>query len=573
MRKKGAEELLKAEKGTVIKPRGGRTAVALVYPNTYYVGMSNLGLQAVYRLINGRKDALCERVFLPPEEKAEKAEKAGTPPFSVETKTPVGEFEILAFSVSFENDYINVATTLRLAGVPPFSAGRGDGFPLVILGGICTSFNPEPIAGFFDAVIVGEAEQVLPEFLDLYELRKLELPRAELLRELSKIPGVYVPSLYNPLYNQDMTLKSMAVSPGAPERILRRHVADIDDNAAKSVIITPNTEFSDMFLVELSRGCGRHCRFCMAGYVSRPPRSRSFESVAKDIREGMRLTKKIGLVGAAVSDYPYIAMLADEFADAEINFSASSLRADSLTPELVRLVSKGNRTVAIAPEAGSERLRAVINKNLTEEQILRAVGSLIEGGVLNVKLYFMVGLPTEEDGDVDAIAALSMKAREAMLGAAKARGRVGNLILSVNCFIPKPWTPFQWEPMEPVDRLLAKIRSIEKALKGVPNVSVIHDVPKWAYLQCALSRGDRRLAKVILAASDNGGDWKAAFAAEGLDMDFYAGRVRGEDERFPWEIIDTGIDRDYLRQEYARAGRACHTPACKVGTCKLCGVC
>lgn len=567
-----AGELIGAEKGTVIKPRGGRTTVALVYPNTYYVGMSNLGFQTVYGLINARKGALAERVFLPDDALREDFSRAGGRLVSVESQSPVSRFELVAFSVSFENDYINVAEALTLAGLPPLSADRGIGFPLVILGGVCTFFNPEPVADFFDAVIIGEAEEVLPEFLDTYEEYR-HLSRDVLLRKLSKLPGVYIPSLYKPAYNDDGTLRDVQVSGGAPERVKRRHVSDLDSHPADSVIVTPNTEFSGMYMVELSRGCGRHCRFCMAGYLYRPPRVRGFESVRDAIERGKRLSRKVGLVGAAVSDYPFIHQLAEEFMGEDMDFSASSLRADSLTPELVRLVSKGNRTVAIAPEAGSERLRGVVNKNITEEQILGAVGMLIEGGVLNVKLYFMVGLPTEEDADVDAIITLAKRAREAMLSASKARGRIGMLTLSVNCFIPKPWTPFQWEPMESVDALQAKIRHIKKELKGIPNVSVIHDVPKYAYLQAALSRGDRRISRVIIAASENGGDWQAAFKGDKLDMYFYAGRRRGPDEKFPWDFIDTGIEKQYLQAERERAGRACHTPPCKVGKCKLCGVC
>ncbi|MGA2192535.1 MAG: radical SAM protein, partial [Nitrospirota bacterium] len=229
--------------------------------------------------------------------------------------------------------------------------------------------------------------------------------------------------------------------------------------------------------------------------------------------------------------------------------------------------------VAIAPEAGSERLRGVINKNISEEQVLNAVRALITGGVLNVKLYFMVGLPTETDEDVDAIVALANKAREVQLQAARPIGRMGMLTLSVNCFIPKPWTPLQWEPMEPVDRLLSKIRHIEKALKGVPNISVIHDVPKWAYLQCALSRGDRRLAKVIVSAASEDGDWGRAFGEAGLGMDFFAGRRRDKDELMPWDFLDSGLDKEYLWRERERAFRASHTPRCKVGKCTLCGVC
>ncbi len=567
----GTGELSGLERGAVVKPRGGRTTVCLAYPNTYYVGMSSLGFQTVYGLINGLPDALAERVFLPKPPERQWHEKTGKPLFAIESRTPVVGFEILAFSVSFENDYANVAEMLRLCKLPPLAKDRGPGHPLVLLGGISTFFNPEPIAPFFDSVIIGEAEEVLPEFLAAYNSMR-GTDRAALLKSLSKIPGVYIPSLYSPVYAGDGTIASFTPMPGAPERVARRVVADLDAHPAHSVILTPDTEFSDMYMVELSRGCGRHCRFCMAGYVYRPPRHRSLESVKADVLAGKELTGKVGLVGAAVSDYPEIAGLVEAFADLEIGFSASSLRADSLTPELVRLISKGNKSVAIAPEAGSERLRGVINKNITEEQILHAVRTLIEGGVLNVKLYFMVGLPTETDEDVDEIVALAGKARDAMLSSAKKKGRIGTMTLSVNCFIPKPWTPFQWEPMEDVDTLNTKIRRIKKAFKGVPNVSVIHDVPKWAYLQAALSRGDRRLADVIVRAS-GGESWPRAFKAEGLDMAFFAGRSRGREELFPWDFIDTGIKKDYLLKERERAAKGKHTPPCKVGKCKTCGVC
>ncbi len=573
-REKSAEG--RRETGAIIKPRGGRITVGLVFPGTYYVGMSSLGYQTIYRIINARADALAERLFLPDERK--RRFEAGLPA-SIETGAKPRDFEILAFSVSFEHGYTAVADFLRLSGIPPLSRDRNESHPLLVFGGVCTFFNPEPLADFFDAVVVGEAEESINEFLDEYANVK-SAGRRELLTALSKVSGIYIPSLYTPAYNPDGTIKSFTPAPGAPEKAIRRYVKDLDKFPARSAIITPDTEFGDMFMVELSRGCGRHCRFCMAGYVYRPPRNRSFESVKKDIEAGRKLAKKIGLVGSAVSDWPWISELARELEARSqstgrgrpTGFSASSLRADSLTPELAALVAKGNRTVAIAPEAGSERLRAVINKNISEEHVLSAIRMLIEAGVLNVKLYFMVGLPTETDEDIEEIINLAGKAREVMLSSARGKGRIGTLTLSVNCFIPKPWTPFQWEPMGAVDRLLAKVRHIEKSLKG-PNLAVTHDVPKYAFIQAALARGDRRLSKVILRASENGGDWKAAFAKENLSMDFFAARERDAAEKFPWDFLDTGIKKDYLLKEKDRAKKARHTPGCNVGKCRTCGVC
>ena len=568
-----AQGPLASERGTTVKPRGGQLRVALVAPNSYYVGMSSLGFQTVYRLINERDDYSCERAFLPDDYDLTDHAKGCPPLVSVESRTPVAEFDIVAFSVSFENDYINVADAFALAKLPPLAKDRGDGWPLVVLGGVTTFFNPEPIAPFFDAVIIGEAEDVIDDFLGACRDNLARLDRPGFLEIIATIPGVYIPTLYKPSYKDDGQLESFSNTPPAPAKVKRRFTADIDARPATSAILTPDTEFSDMFMVELARGCGRHCRFCMAGYVYRPPRVRGLESVVADIRRGAAMAKKVGLVGAAVSDYPHIAELVEAVKDIEVDFSASSLRADSLTPELVGLLARGNRTVAIAPEAGSERLRGVINKNITEAQILDAVRALIDGGILNVKLYFMVGLPTEDDTDIEAIVELAKKAREVFLAASKPRGRMGTMILSVNCFIPKPWTPFQWAPMESVDSLTAKLRHVKKSLKGIPNLSVIHDVPKWAWLQGVLARGDRRLADVILRASETGGDWKMAFRERRLDMAFYAGRERAKDELFPWDFIDTGVDKGYLWDELERAHKGGHTPPCKVGKCRMCGVC
>ncbi len=565
------DALLAAEQGTVIKPRGADLSVALAYPNTYHVGMSNLGVHRIYSLLNKRPDTVCERVFLPDDEDIDEYEKTNTRLFTLESRRPVKEFDVLAFSVSFEQDYLNILAMLKLSGIPPRREDRGSGGPLVVLGGICSFFNPEPLADFFDVVITGEGEEVAEEFIDTVRGCGAG-SRRELLLALSRVPGVYVPGFYDVLYNDDGTIRErVSTEPGAPERIVKRSVRSLDGMAASTVILTPNTEFSGMYLSEVTRGCGRHCRFCMAGYIYLPPRSLTIETARAQAARADELCGKIGLVGAALSDYPDIGELCAAIGG---SVSVSSLRADSVSEALVdRLARSGHKTVSIAPEAGSERLRKVINKGVTEEDILRAADLIFGRGIPNVKLYFIIGLPTETQEDVDAIIALAGKAREVQLTHARKAGRIGRITLSVNSFVPKPFTPFQWEPMESAASLNRKLRALEKAVKKIGNMNIIHDLPKWEYIQALLSRGDRRIGRLIEAAYGNGGNWKKAARESGIDMDFYVSRRRAFDEALPWDFIDIGVRKEYLRKEYERAQEGKVTPPCRVGSCKTCGVC
>jgi radical SAM family uncharacterized protein len=568
---KHAEDLIAAERGTILKAQDAEVAFALAYPNTYHVGMSNLGVHQIYSILNGRADTACERVFLPDDTDIDEYRKTGTKLFCLESRRPVKEFDILAFSVSFEQDYANVLEILRLSGIPAGKHDRTAEDPLVVLGGVCSFFNPEPLTDFVDIVIVGEGEDVIGEFIDAYKMNRRS-GRKELLRVISRVPGVYVPEFYEVFYHGDGTIKGRTkLDPAAPDIIVKRTVKDFNKRPAVTAIITPQTEFSDRYLTEITRGCGRHCRFCMAGYLYLPPRNLNIEKASDQAGKAAELCGKIGLVGAALSDYPDIN---DLCARIEGGVSVSSLRADSVSETLIeRLAASGHKTVSIAPEAGSERLRRVINKGITEEDILRAADMVFRHGIPNLKLYFIIGLPTETQVDVDAIVQLALKVREVQLSYARPLGRIGRITLSVNSFVPKPFTPFQWEPMDSVGSLNKKQRSLDKEVRKIGNMNIIHDLPKWEYVQALLSRGDRRIGNLIRAAHDNGEDWKKAAKATAMDTDFYVYRRREFSEHLPWDFIDIGVRKEYLKNEYERALDGSYTPPCKVGSCKTCGVC
>jgi radical SAM family uncharacterized protein len=566
-----AAALLAAERGAVFKAAGADVEIALAYPNTYHVGMSNLGVHQIYSVLNGRDDTACERVFLPDEDDIAEYDRSGTQLFALESRRPVRGFDIVAFSVSFEHDYLNVLEMLRLAGIPADKKDRGAGDPLLVLGGICTFFNPEPLSAFFDVVIVGEGEEIAGEFLDSYKANRGR-ERQELLQALCGLRGVYVPEFYEVLYNDDGTIRERrSLVAHAPATIVKRAVRDIDRRPAATVILSPNTEFSDMHLAEVTRGCGRHCRFCMAGYIYLPPRNLSAERARSEARKADETCGKIGLVGSALSDYPGVDDLCSSLAG---SLSVSSLRADSLSRALIdRLAKSGHKTIAIAPEAGSERLRKIINKGVTEEDILRASGMVFGAGIPNLKLYFIIGLPTETPDDLEEIVRLAEKIHEVQLEHARPAGRIGRITLSVNSFVPKPFTPFQWEPMEDVPSLNRKQRRLEKAVKKIGNMNLIHDLPKWEYIQALLSRGDRRVGRLLKVSHAKGGDWKAAARELGVDMDLFVTRRRGFDEVLPWDFVDIGVRKEYLMNEYRRSLEGKFTPPCRVGSCKTCGVC
>jgi radical SAM superfamily enzyme YgiQ (UPF0313 family) len=550
---------------TLIKKRcGNEISVALIYPNEYHLGMSNLGFQTVYGLFNRIDNVVCERAFL--------NNIKNTPCYTVESKKSLKSFDIIAFSISFENDYPNIYKILIESKIPPFSSKRDENYPLIIAGGAACFLNPEPFAPFMDCILIGEAEELIPQFFkyfDLYENRK-----ENLLKLAQKIKGVYLPDFYEVIYNDDYTVKEYKKLYDVPEKIERVFPKDLSKIRTHTEILTENTTFDSTFLIEVSRGCPHGCRFCAAGYIYRPPRFRPYEMVKDDILKGAEFTDKIGLVGAAVSDFEDIDRLCKEANAENTKISCSSLRADSITSGLIEaLFESGAKTIAIAPDAGSEKMRKVVNKGINEKDILSAIALTVEKGVLNLKLYFMIGLPFETFDDIDEIVLLSKKAKEVFLNASRKKGKIGNITISLNSFVPKAWTPFQWARTDSVKVLKNKIKRVKKGLKNIPNLKVNADNPKNAYIQAVFARGDRRCSELIELLYKNNGNWAKTLKETALDTDFYAVRERFCSENLPWDIIDNKIKKSFLIKEYEFAKNEKNSSPCMMENCNMCGVC
>jgi radical SAM superfamily enzyme YgiQ (UPF0313 family) len=541
--------ILSSERGATPKNWGGKLPVCIVYPNRYRTAMSNLGFQAVYALLNAQPDILCERAFLPDPEDLKEYAKSRTQLLSLESQRSLGDFAVIAFSVSFESDYLNIPQIFSLAGIPPFAADRGDSHPLIVAGGAALFLNPEPVAELMDLVCVGEAEALLPPLVAL--LREEGLQRKGLLERAATLPGIYVPAFYEISYDGPR-VEAIHNLPGAPPCVTRVWTEELDRHVTGSEIFTPETEFSDMYLIELSRGCPRGCRFCAAGFIYRPYRQRSLAKVKADVTSALAEHKKLGLVGAAVSDYHGIGELCRYILEQGGKVSVSSLRIDGLDDDLINaLKASGHKTVALAPEGGSQRLRDMIKKGIDAEQILTACDRLIENGILNLKLYFIIGLPTETMTDLEEMVSLIMEVRSRVVEAARAKGRLGEVTLSVNPFVPKPFTPFQWCGMEDVKSLEGKIRFLQKAVGRLANLRLISESPRDAYLQALLSRGDRRLATLLVRAAELG-NWRKGAKEIGLETDQFVYRNISLDETLPWDVIDSG-DRELLLREYRKA--------------------
>lgn len=564
------QELYKDEDSRVtVNPHAGQK-VAIVYPNTYFVGMSNLGLHIIYEEINLRNDSVCERIFLPEKKELEAYDKTKTPLMSVETQRPMHQFDVVAFDVTFEMDYFHIPLMLRHGRVPIMGKDRTEFDPIVIAGGPCATFNPEPFADFIDAFIIGEGEGIVSRVLDIIRDGKMEgLDRHTILRQLADISGVYVPSLYVPIYNEDGEFKGYDIAEGVPKTI-KRHF-EMLTSGGETVVATNYTEFGAMYIIEVARGCGRHCRFCMAGYCFRVPRVRPLDILKEGVERAEKLGKKVGLMGAAISDYPEVDELVNYIRSKDMRYSCASLRADSLTQAVVDgLADSGQKTITIAPETGSERLRRVINKGISEEHLQNAATLSAKSGIQHMRLYIMIGLPTETDEDIEAIVGLAERTQAHM----EKVGCKGRLTLSINPFIPKPFTPFQWMAMDNQKVVEKKLQYIKKALQKNRRIEVLVESPKEAYIQGVLARGDRRLGAVIAAcAADRGSkSFKSEMKAAGLDMDNMNYRERSFDEFLPWSHLDMGMQEGYLEMEWQRSLDEAYTPPCAAG-CKRCGVC
>jgi radical SAM family uncharacterized protein len=568
---------LAQERGTVQKDWGGRVSVALIYPNYYQVGMSNLGFQVIYGILNDNPAIVAERAFLPDGEELSEYRRTDQPLLSLESLTPLLKFDLLAFSLSFENDYLNILTILDMSKIPLMSKERGENYPLILAGGITTFMNPEPLANFIDCFLFGEGEVILKKFLQTYlDLPLSTVKKEETLRILaSEVEGVYCPSLYKVEYKGDGTIASFEpLTPSIPSRVKAVKQVPFNGPLRRSRIITPFTEFSDTILVELNRGCGIGCRFCAAGYMYRPPRVIEEEEIFTSFEKILAEKNRIGLISPSVSDVPGIERLTSFILDRGGEFSVSSLRADSLTKGLIEnLKRSGQKTLTIAPETGSERLRKVINKKLTTEEITEAIILIAGTGFFHIKLYFMIGLPTETGKDIKDIIGLVKSIRHYLIKESKGRKRIGRIRLSINCFVPKPFTPFQWFPMDTVDSLKEKQKTIKRTLSVEGGIGISFDVPKWAYIQTLLSMGDRRVGQMLLTTHRNNRDWKRTFRSSDINPDFFVYRARDLKERLPWDFIDHSIRKSYLKEEYNLALASIESPPCKVGDCTRCGIC
>jgi radical SAM superfamily enzyme YgiQ (UPF0313 family) len=552
-----ARAALAREVGVIRKPHGGRLRVALAFPNTYFVGMSNLGLQTVYRLFNADERVVCERVFLPAKQELAAWLRRREPLVTIESQTPVREFDVFAFSVSFEWDYTNVVSMLRLAGLEPRADRRDPRDPLIVIGGAVTFVNPEPLAPFADAIAAGEAELLVPSIVEAFA-DEGGRDRERLLGRLARERGFYIPRFYDVTYDGPGRVAAITPKPGtgAPAVVNKAAVKAADRlDPPVTTVFTPDTEFGSRLLIEVVRGCANLCRFCWAGYNYLPVRPFPASRILELAAAARPHANRVGLVSIALCDHPEIEHILSSLVGMGYSVSPASLRLDDLTPAIVSLLREGGeRSLTIAPETGSDRLRRVINKTITNEQILDRAGLIFDTGFQNLKLYFMIGLPTETDEDLVAIRDLTIAIRDRMLAAST--GVIGRVVASVNPLVPKPGTTYQWLPMTDAGVIERKASRLRGLVDGLEHVYFNIKSERHSYYQGLLSLGDRRVADVIELAQANGLNWRAAVAESGLDAEAYLYRDRSGDAFLPWQIIDGGMKTSFFRSELDKSFRA-----------------
>jgi radical SAM superfamily enzyme YgiQ (UPF0313 family) len=553
--KKYHQGLREAETGRETPVWSKRLNVALVYPNLYYFGMSNLGFQSLYCVFH-QEGMNCERFFLPDAEQYEDYRQSGSTLLSVDADTPATEFDLIAFSISYQNDVLNLPALLELMRLPFLSRDREEEHPLVIGGGPAITINPLPVAPFLDAAVIGEGEEV---GLQIAEILKDPSSKAEKLERLSRVEGVFVPMIH-----------------GDPRtrRISRRLIDQLEPPLAHSKILTPHTEFGDLFLIEVQRGCQWACRFCAAGYIYRYPRYSHLEHLKRRVDLGFQHRKKMGLIAGDLLGYEGLLELLRYIDEKGGGFSPSSVRLNAFTPEIIHYLRKsGNRTIAIAPEAGSERLRRQLNKTFTDEEVIRAALMLAEGGITNVKLYIMIGLPAETDEDIESLCRLTLEVRSALLGFAKKKGVIPKLTLSLSPFTPKPATPFEREPYEGLKPLKEKFHRIRSRLLSAGHIRITGETELDAYVETLLSRGDESVGEFILKYHESGRNEKKALRNLSFDPRGFITHRFLSDESLPWSFIDHGMKPRYLEKERDRGAKGVIIPACEPTRCHICGIC
>ncbi len=566
-----------------------KTRVALCFPDIYEIAMSNLGIKILYGIYNEMPGVWCERVFAPWNDMEEQMRKEQIPLYGLESGDPIKDFDIIGFSLGYEMAYTCVLNMLDLAGIPLKASERKELTPIVIAGGACT-FNAEPLCDFIDLFVVGDGEVPARETTKLYEKAKLEgWDKQRFLLEASKLNGIYVPSLYDVSYNLDGTVASITAKNGAPEKVFKSVEQNFTSSYFPAKTIVPSTEIvHDRVVLELFRGCVRGCRFCQAGYVYRPVRSRDVNALVKQGIEALSDSgyQEITLSSLSSSDYRGLDVLCDGLLDwgepRNVSLSLPSLRADNFSMDLMQKVQKVRKSgLTFAPEAGSQRLRDVINKNVTEEDLLNACRIAFEGRWNSVKLYFMIGLPTETDEDIEAIADLANKVLITWKRYATQKGRGVKITVSTSCFVPKPHTPFQWEAQDTIEEFDRKQQLLRSHMRNRAITYNWH-APDTSFIEAILARGDRRIGKVLEQVWRDGGHldawseffsmerWLSAFKICGIDPSFYASRQRDADEIFPWSMISSGVDASYLIKENKKAREEITTPDCR-SLCTGCG--